>query len=67
MHFVPIESRQITFVRYDEESSEMTVHYSTGEIRSYPTVSWEAYELFLNSPNRYDYLVRMTNNATPLT
>jgi len=65
MDYMPIGSKQITFVSYDEKSSEITVHYSTGEIRSFRTISREVYETLLNNPNRYDHLVRITSGMTP--
>lgn len=62
MHYVPIESRQIAYVGYDEESSMMAVHYCTGEVKTLATVPREAYEQLLNCANRYDYLVHLTGS-----
>jgi hypothetical protein len=61
MQWVPIESKQIRFVGYDEESLKMSVFYYTGEIRVFDSVSKESYQTFLSSSNQYDALVQITS------
>jgi predicted acetyltransferase len=64
MQWVPIESKQIRFVGYDEGSQKMSVLYCNGEIRECLAVTKEAYESFLSSTNQYDALVQMTSCNT---
>lgn len=64
MQLIPIESKQIAYVSYDNQSSTMTVHFHTGNIRSINEISREAYEDFLNANNKYDTLVQMTTSMS---
>ncbi|GAB2698381.1 KTSC domain-containing protein [Paenibacillus thermoaerophilus] len=65
MRVLPIESKQITFVQLDNSSNSLTVHYHTGEIRSYSHVNPEDIEHLLSSSNKYDSLVSMFSKWEP--
>ncbi|MCR8644954.1 KTSC domain-containing protein [Paenibacillus sp. N1-5-1-14] len=70
MQMIPIVSKQIACVQYDEESSKMIVQYHTGLTQIYDNVQLTDYEAILTSTNVYDSLVRMTKlplhmNQTP--
>lgn len=59
MQVVPIESKQISYIQLDDNTHSLTVHYHTGEIRSYSQVQPEDIEHLLASSNKYDSLVSM--------
>ena len=56
-----MDSKQITFVDYDDQKAEITLFYHTGQIRRYCPISQEEYLQFLGSANKYDYLVELTS------
>jgi hypothetical protein len=58
MNMIPIGSRQIPYVHYDDKSSQMILQYSTGHTESVANVRQEDVNLLLSSPNRYDWIVR---------
>ncbi|NEW07233.1 KTSC domain-containing protein [Paenibacillus sp. SYP-B3998] len=60
MNMIPIVSRQIAYVEYDDQSSSMTVQYHTGFKASYSNVKEDDYLLIVTSTNRYDSLMRLT-------
>jgi hypothetical protein len=64
MKKVPITSKQIEYVAYDEQTKEMTVHYYTGEVRNYGYMHDEDFSNFLDAPNPYDVLVQLTAKAS---
>lgn len=70
MYMVPIGSKQISFVQYDDQSSNMTVHYHTGRTEAFYGVEKVDYQSIVMSSNRYDSLIRLTklketNSAPP--
>lgn len=60
MNVIPIESKQIGYVEYDADRSCMIAHFTTGEIKIYPT-SREEFAALGASSNKYDCFVRMTS------
>jgi hypothetical protein len=62
VNMIPSVSRQIAFVQYDDQSSSMTVQYHTGFKASYTNVKQDEYLLIFSSVNRYDSLMRLTEN-----
>ena len=64
MNIIPIESKQIAYVAYDEQAFQMTAHYHTGEVRTYPSIQKNDFEQFLASSNKYDYFVQITTHKT---
>lgn len=64
MNIIPIESKQIAYVAYDEQAFQMIAHYHTGEIRTFPSILKNDYEQFLEATNKYDYFVQITTPKT---
>jgi len=60
MHILPIGSRQIAFVQYDDQASRMIVQYHTGLTTSYHDILPADYAKIVDSTNRYDSLLRLT-------
>ncbi|MFC5449650.1 KTSC domain-containing protein [Paenibacillus aestuarii] len=60
MNIIPVESKQIAYVQYDDQSSSMIVHYHTGYKASYSNVNQDDYLMIVSSTNRYDSLMRLT-------
>lgn len=63
---IPMESKQIDYLEYDAESSQMTVHYHSGQIKNFGTVAKSEFHKFLEAPNKYDYFVKITTLQTQL-
>jgi hypothetical protein len=57
---VPIESKQIAFCSYDENDSTLQLYYHTGDIVMISSVHKSEYQSVLDSPNRYDSLMKVT-------
>ncbi|UVI31593.1 KTSC domain-containing protein [Paenibacillus spongiae] len=60
---VPIESKQIAFCSYHEEGGILQLYYHTGEVVTYPSVGKAEYQSILDSTNRLDAIVRVTNRG----
>jgi hypothetical protein len=60
VNMIPIVSRQIAYVQYDDQSSSMIVQYHTGFKASYSNVKQDDYQMIVASTNRYDSLMRLT-------
>jgi hypothetical protein len=65
MNMVPVMSKQIAYVHYDEQASQMILQYHTGQIQTFANVKKEEYQMVLSSPNRYDWIVKLTKLHTP--
>ncbi|MCZ8512639.1 KTSC domain-containing protein [Paenibacillus filicis] len=66
MKMIPIGSKQITFVAYDDQAAQMHIQYHTGQTYTCCGVNEDQVQLLLQSPNPYDLIVRMTGkNALP--
>jgi hypothetical protein len=59
MYMIPIGSRQIPYVQYDDEAAQILVQYSTGRTEAVANVNREDVSSLLASPNRYDWIVRL--------
>lgn len=59
MKIIPIDSKQIDYVEYDDLRSYMIAHFMSGELRQY-SVTREEYAALLFSSNKYDCFVSMT-------
>lgn len=57
---VPVESKQIAFCSYNENDATLQLYYHTGNIVLIPSVHKSEYQSVLDSPNRYDSLMKMT-------
>jgi hypothetical protein len=64
MKKVPITSKQIEYVQFDERTREMSVHYYTGEVRNYGLMAEDELSNLMVATNKYDQLVEMTARST---
>ncbi|MNI24429.1 hypothetical protein D3C73_780490 [compost metagenome] len=60
MYMIPIVSRQIAYVQYDDQSANMTVHYHTGHTQAIHDVQQADYLMIVASNNRYDCLMKLS-------
>ncbi|MCQ6558912.1 hypothetical protein [Paenibacillus mendelii] len=60
---VPIESKQIAFCSYNEESGILHLYYHTGEVVAHPSIDKAEYQSVLDSTNRLDAIVKVTNKG----
>ncbi|SDE23384.1 KTSC domain-containing protein [Paenibacillus sp. UNCCL117] len=67
MKMISIGSKQIPYVRYDDQASQMHIHYYTGQTLTCSGVAPDQYRQLLQSPNRYDMIMRMTALQPGLT
>lgn len=56
---IPIGSKQIAYVQYDDQSAHMIVHYHTGHTLAINDVHQDEYLIIKSATNRYDYLVKL--------
>lgn len=61
---IPIESRQIIYVDYDDQSSNLTAHYHTGETRTFHSISRDDYQAIQEAANKYDAFVKITTGIS---
>lgn len=61
MNVIPLESKQISHLLYNDTTHELLAHYCTGEIKSYSSVPVDAFETLLRSDNKYDCFVKLTS------
>lgn len=59
MYMVPIGSKQIAYVQYDDQTANMTVHYHTGRTQAFHGVRKDDYQMIVASANRYDSLMKL--------
>lgn len=62
MNMIPLDSKQIAYVVYDDRSFQMTAHYHSGEVRTFPSVQRNDYNEFLFAVNKYDAFVKITSH-----
>jgi hypothetical protein len=60
---LPVESKQIAFCSYNEDESTLHLYFHTGDIVAYPYVDKEDYRSVLESTNRYDTLMQVTQKG----
>ncbi|WP_274649381.1 hypothetical protein [Paenibacillus humicola] len=56
---VPVESKQIAYCSYNERERTLHLYYHTGEVVACPSVKKSDFESALESPNRYDALMKV--------
>ncbi|WP_281889879.1 KTSC domain-containing protein [Paenibacillus sp. YYML68] len=59
MKLIPIGSKQIQYVQYDDEASQMHIQYYTGQTHTCTNIAPDQYNMLLQSPNRYDLIMKM--------
>lgn len=59
---ISISSKQIAFISYNEQTTEMTVQYHTGRTACYSGIPKKEYAAILQSSNPYDSLVQLTTS-----
>ncbi|WP_159885818.1 hypothetical protein [Paenibacillus puerhi] len=67
MKVISIGSKQIPYVHYDDQASQMHIHYFTGQTLTCSGIEPDQYRLLLQSPNRYDMIMKMTAVQPQLT
>ena len=60
---VPVESKQIAYCSYNENESTLHLYFHTGEVVACPSVKKSDYESVLESPNRYDALMKVAQKG----
>lgn len=60
MNFIPIGSKQIAYVQYDDQAAQMVVQYHAGRTDTYTGIRLEEYQSLVNSCNPYDMIVKLT-------
>lgn len=60
MKYIPIGSKQISFVQYDDQSSQMHIQYHTGKTQVCNGIHQDQVQRLLLSDNPYDIIVRLT-------
>jgi len=60
MKYIPIGSKQISYVHYDDQSSQMHIQYHTGKTQVCNGIQQEQVQRLLQSDNPYDIIVRWT-------
>jgi hypothetical protein len=64
MDIIPIVSKQIAYVQYDDQLAHMIVHYHTGHTLAINDVHQDEYLIIKSATNRYDYLVKLAGLHT---
>jgi hypothetical protein len=59
MELISVNSKQISYVGYDDESDTLTIHYHTGEVRAFPSKR-DDFRAIAQATNKYDQIVKMT-------
>jgi hypothetical protein len=61
LNIVPIISKQISFIEYDDQTLRMIVYYHTGKTQDVLDVNPDEYASILTASNRYDSLMKLTS------
>lgn len=64
MKMIPISSKQIPFIEYDDEALQIHIQYHTGQTFTCSGVNEDQVRLILQSSNPYDMIVKMTASKT---
>jgi hypothetical protein len=67
MKYIPISSKQIAYISYDDESSKIHIQYHTGHSQVCEGVDHEQIKRLIESVNPYDLVMRLTNLPPALT
>ncbi|MCR8632597.1 MULTISPECIES: KTSC domain-containing protein [Paenibacillus] len=60
MKYIPISSKQIAYVSYDDQSSQMHIQYHTGHSHICDNIDQEQVQQLIQSDNPYDLVMRLT-------
>lgn len=58
---IPIGSKQIAFVGYDDQAAQIYIQYHTGQTFICSGVNPDQYQMLLQSPNQYDLIMKLTD------
>ncbi|OXM88312.1 hypothetical protein [Paenibacillus rigui] len=61
MKYIPIGCKQISFVRYDDQSSEIHIQYHTGQTQVCNGINQDQVQRLLQSDNPYDLIMHWTH------
>lgn len=64
MKLLAIGSKQIAFVSYDDQASQMHIQYHTGQTLICSDINPDQYQSLLQSPNRYDMIMKLTHDKS---
>ncbi|MEI7025127.1 KTSC domain-containing protein [Paenibacillus sp. y28] len=59
MDYVPLQSRQIDGIGYDEQSAQLMIKYATGKIQWVDAVTKDDYQGLLQAQNQYDMMLSL--------
>ncbi|NOU96316.1 KTSC domain-containing protein [Paenibacillus sp. LMG 31456] len=60
MKYIPISSKQIAYVSYDAQSSQMHIQFHTGQSHVCNNIDQEQVQRLIQSDNPYDLVMRLT-------
>jgi hypothetical protein len=60
MQVIPVSSKQIAFVSYDDQTSQIHIHYHTGAITICGDIGQEQVGRLLLSDKPYDFIMALT-------
>lgn len=61
MQHIPISSKQITFISYDDQAAQMHIQFHTGATKVCGGIHQEQVERLLLSGNPYDFIMELTH------
>jgi hypothetical protein len=59
MKYIPISSKQISFVSYDDQASQIHIQYHAGQTQVCSGIHKEQVQSLLKSDNPYDFIMRL--------
>jgi len=60
---IPICSKQISYLLYNDSTHELHAQYHNGEIKSFTSVTKDIYDSLVQSENRYDDFIQFMVSA----
>ncbi|MCU6790848.1 MULTISPECIES: hypothetical protein [Paenibacillus] len=60
MQHIPISSKQIAFIRYDDQAAQMHIQYHTGVTKVCEGIHQDQVQRLLLSGNSYDFIMELT-------
>jgi hypothetical protein len=60
MKYIPISSKQISFVSYDDQTSQIHIQYHTGQTRICSGIHSDQVQKLIKSDNPYDFIMQLT-------
>jgi hypothetical protein len=61
MQYIPISSKQITFISYDGQASQMHVQFHTGATIICRGIHQDQIQRLIRSDNPYDFIMKLTH------